>query len=549
MAGMGGGAAYQMLRVPEDDIGENARNFANISAQNMRQQKQLNADKEAAQAKARDEAYTATDLGDEDFKAVVTGLDNLDDINRDFANTGIDEYQKAGYEAREAFDKGDKKTYQQLLNKQKKIKSSFENHSNDQAMIAELNKNYMKLDSEGKISPVDYEWEQIMDAANSNNYRYVYDNEGNVSIKFLLKDEDGNETVKTIKKSDLINGNYRPYEKVEINGKGGFIDEMLVGFGKRVYDEQSGNYITTSQVWDDKNEKGLQAKLEAATSDKRSMSSLLYQASGGTIKKKGDPKSYGEEDSYTEEDYKMVKDFITDQVKAQYGTEESIAQDSTNLNWATLEQRKKEHEDDKNKPKTKTAEEEELSIRKFDIQQAIENNDVESFASGDFKWEGENYSAASATTVGDKVVITTTSGKKIVVSKEERALNDLYNAFEGKSLGYDKVMVIEANPYRSARSGSESGITDLLEGQYNTEGEFIGDDDDFTKGLKKMFPSAKIETPMSFREVIKINGEEVDLSKPKAEVEARIRQLTKIGETKKGSNNVNSPKADPLGIL
>jgi uncharacterized protein YqfA (UPF0365 family) len=67
MAGMGGGAAYQMLRVPEDEIGENARNFANIAAQNMRQQKQLNADKEAAQAKARDEAYKATDSGEEDF--------------------------------------------------------------------------------------------------------------------------------------------------------------------------------------------------------------------------------------------------------------------------------------------------------------------------------------------------------------------------------------------------------------------------------------------------------------------------------------------------
>ncbi len=548
MAGMGGGAAYQMLRVPEDDIGENARNFANISAQNMRQQKQLNADKEAAQAKARDEAYTATDLGDEDFKVVVTGLDNLDDINRDFANTGVSEYQKAGYEAREAFDRGDKKAYQLLLNKQKKIKTSFENHSNDQTLMAELNKTYMKLDSEGKISPVDSEWEKVMDAANSNNYRYVYDADGNVNIQFLLKDENGDDSVKVIKKSDLINGNYRPYEKVEVNGKGGLIDEMLVGFGKRVYDEQSGNYITTTQVWDDKNEAGLQAKLEAVTSDKRSMSSLLYQASGGTIKKKGDTEKFGEEDAYTDEDYKMVKDFVTSQVKAQYDTEESIAQDSTNLSWEQLRQRKKEHEDSKNQPKTKTAEEEELSIRKFDIQQAIENNDVESFSSGDFKWEGEDYSASSATTVGDKVVITTTSGKKIVVSKDERALNDLYNAFEGKSLGYDKVMVIEANPYRSTRAGSESGITDLLEGQYSTEGEFIGDDDDFTKGLKKIFPSAKITTPMSFREVIEINGEKVDLTKPKAEVEARIRQLVKIGENKKGASN-SPAKEDPLGIL
>jgi hypothetical protein len=94
--------------------------------------------------------------------------------------------------------------------------------------------------------------------------------------------------------------------------------------------------------------------------------------------------------------------------------------------------------------------------------------------------------------------------------------------------------------YRSTRAGSESGVTDLLEGQYSTEGGYIGDDDDFAKGLKKIFPSAKITTPMSFREVIEINGEEVDLTRPKAEVEARIRQLVKIGENKKKSENKTS---------
>ena len=359
-------------------------------------------------------------------------------------------------------------------------------------------------------------------------------------MQFLLKDDEGNEKTLKVKKSDFLNGNYRPYEKVELNGKSGLIDEMLVGFGKRVYDTQSGNYITTNQKWDTKNEVGLQAKLEAVTSDKRSMSSLLYQASGGTIKKKGDPERFGKDDAFTPEEYDAVKGFVTAQVKAQYDEENSIAQDSTNLNWATLAQRKKEHEDEKNKPKAKTAEEEQMSIRKYDIQQAMDENDVESFSTGDFKWEGENYSAQSATTVGDKIVITTTSGKKIMISKEERALNDLYNAFEGKSLGYDKVMAIEPNAYRDARTGSESGVTDLLEGQYDTSGGFIGDDDDFAKGLKKLFPTAKIETPMSFREVIKINGEEVDLSKPKAEVEARIRQLTKIGDNKKKVENKTS---------
>ena len=548
MAGVGGGAAYIRLQVPKDDISANARNFAGIEAANARHQAGINEGKRKDAEAAKKKAYADTELPDDAFKNDVTGFDNIDDINRDFASSGVDLYIDLGRQAREAYDKGDNATYRNLVQKQKKILNSFDNHTNDQKMLGKLNADYMKLDTEGKISPVDEEWEKVMDAANSNNYKYVYDEDGNVNMKFLLKDEDGNEYTKTVKKSDFFNGNYRPYEKVEVTGNGGLIDDMLVGFGKRVYDKQSGNYITTKQVWDDKNEAGLQAKLEEVTSSDRSMSSLLYQATGGAVKKKGNPKVYGEESAFTDEDYKIVRQFITDQVKAQYNEEEKLRQDSTNLGWANLAQRKREA----NKPKPKSKDEEKFSIRKYDIRQAIENNDVQAFASGDFEWQGKKYTAQDAIVTDGKIIITAKSGNKttkISIDKDERALNDLFNAFGGKdnTYSYDNVMGVEENKYRDLRVGSEVSVDAVVDELFDEDGNARVDDEDFMKSIKEAF-GAEVEDNFTWSgNSLKVNGKSVDTSN------REVFRKTLTEALKKSYEKVNttgaSKESDPLGIF
>lgn len=324
----GGGAAYQRLTVPKDDISANARNAANISAANMRQQKALNAQKEAAdkikKERANVLAYKQTKLPDDAFKTTVTGFDSRDDIARHFAGKSIEGFTNEGRLAREAQAKGDYKAYNNHVENQQKILSQFDNFVSNEKYLSEINKHWVDLSREGKVSPVDEEYEQVMQSLANHDFEYILDENNNPHIKALLKDDKGNEYVKEFKASDFVNGKYRPYEKVELYGKDGLINQMLVGFGKKQFDQNTGNYIVTSQVWDKNNEVALQDKLDALTGDKRAMSSLLYQASGNTIKKKGDSEQFGKGDDFTPKDYKLVKDFVSSQVRSQFPEKTSI---------------------------------------------------------------------------------------------------------------------------------------------------------------------------------------------------------------------------------
>lgn len=317
-----GAAAYQRLTVPKDDISANARHAASVSAGNMRQQKALNArdknQKEQLTRERKAKAAAQTALGEDDFKTTVTGFDSRDDIARKYAMDSINDFIKVGREAREASARGDDKTYQDRVATQQKILTQFNNFTNNEEHLKEISKHWSDLEREGKISPVDSEYREVMQSFANHDFEYTRDKNYNPVVKMLLKDDEGNEKVKEIQASDLVNGKYRPYEKVEVDGKTGLISQMMVVFGKRVYDKNTGNFTTTSKEWDELNQVSLDANLDALTGDKRTMSSLLYQASGGKISKKGDSKEFGKGDNYTPEDIKMVKEYITNKVMSQY---------------------------------------------------------------------------------------------------------------------------------------------------------------------------------------------------------------------------------------
>lgn len=318
MTRVSGAAAYQRLQRIDNQISQNANAAADRAAANMRQKRALNAQKAKDDEAARGKAYDETNMPDDAFKTTITGFDSRDDVARSFATKATEGYTNAGRLAREAYDKGDQTEYRRQLDNQKKILSQFKNFTNNEGHLAELNKQWVTMGKEGKISPVDDRWEQFMEAQARHDFEYKLDENNNPYVQMLMKDDEGNERVERIKVSDLVNGNYRPYEKVEVTGKGGLVDEMLVGFGKRKYDSETGGMIVTDQVWDNKNQKALDAKIETLVGDKRTMSSLLYQASGGTIKKMGDTDRNGENDAYTPEDEAMVSEWLTKQVLGQY---------------------------------------------------------------------------------------------------------------------------------------------------------------------------------------------------------------------------------------
>ena len=546
-------AAGKQLQVPKDNIDQGLQYWGGIAARENAEAKKAEALKKKEDAAARNKAFKDTELKDDAFKTTVTGFDSRDDVVRNFASTAIEGYTNIGVKAREAYDKGDYKSYKSFLDEQQKVLSQFKNLTNNEEHLAKVNENYVKLANEGKISPVDNEWEGLMESIAQHNFVYSLDERNNPVVEALIKDSEGNESKMKVKVSDLVNGNYRPYENVEMAGDEGLVNSWLSGFGKRVKNEATGNWETTKQVWDDLNERALEAKLDVVMGDKRVMSSLLYQASRGTIKKKGDAERYGEQDSYTKEDKQLVKDFVTRQIKAAYDEEDSRKYtgeaEDLKLKKGTLAERVRHNKAMEalkraanKKGRALTPKEQEFSIRRFDINEVIRNNDVESFKTGDFTWEGKIHSATDASVVGDRLIITTSKGDKIPVALEERALNDIFNAYEGKSMKYDSVMSVEENSYRDTREGEVLTVDSVLDKFYDESGNATVDDEDMMKALKQAF-GAEVEDNFTWDgNSLIVNGKAVDTSN-KTTLKRDLTAALKIKPRSK-----TNKKSDPLGL-
>jgi hypothetical protein len=477
--------------------------WGGIQAQRRADQEEAAAKKKAAEDEARKEAYKATRVPDDAFRTKVTGFDNRDDIARNFATKAMEGYTNSANLAREAWDRGDKAEYQRYLDNMDKTLGEFDNFTNNEKHLAEIATNYATLAGDGKLNPVDEEYEQFMESFTQNNFEYYLDDNNIPHVRALLKDEEGNEYVKEVRASDLVNGNYRPYEKVVVDGKGGLIDEMLVGFGKRVYDENTGNYINTTQEWDKTNQASLDAKIDALTGDQRAMSSLLYQASGGTIKKMGDVERSGPQDDYTEEDKKLVEEYITNQVLAQYDEKEKLRYTGA---LTRAEAAKK---------KGRSAKEDSYSKLRFDAQRAL---------SGDYTVlmdkiiDPRTKTERTVTDVvespdGKSLIIVTESGKRERVPKTERGIIEfkLRNKPEYKGVDVTEVMSVDPQSYRDTSVGA-SEITALVDSLFDAEGKSTVDDEEFLNILNDSLGVQGEDIFTWSGNSLLINGVEVDTS-------------------------------------
>lgn len=307
------GAGYKELKRVGNYIAPNVQKNTDRLAGQIAQQKQLDAAEKARQEKRLDSALKEADVDTEALQAKVTGFAGRDDVARDYAGAATDRSMEYAELAREAATNQDWKTHRMYMDKMNRIKGDFKNAVNDEKMLGELFGTYQKQYQAGEID--DDDWLGFLEAVEDSNYEISLDENDNRQITALVKNDEGEMEKVTKKMSDLVNGNERPFEVVPVSGKGGLVDEMLVGFGKRKYDSTGANYVTTEQVWDDKNELAFDAKVRGLQSDDRMMYSLLKQATNGQVRKK---------EGFTEEDNQIVKDFLYKQVRGQY--DESTSQ-------------------------------------------------------------------------------------------------------------------------------------------------------------------------------------------------------------------------------
>ena len=302
-----GAAAYKEFDKVQDDLGQSVSKSADRNAANARQQKALDAAEDARNQKRLEKAFDRSEIDTKTLQSKVTGFASRDDVARDYAGVATQRSMEYAELARKAASDQDWKTHRTMVDKMNRIKGDFKNAVNDEKFLGDLFSKHQKGYLDGSID--DDDWLEFMKSVESKDYEIGLDENDNRVMTALVDDEKGGKKRVTKKMADIVNGNERPYEVVDVTGKGGLVDEWLVGFGKRKYDKVSGGYITTNQVWDDKNEEAFNAKLRGLQSNDRVMYSLLKQASSGQIRKK---------EGFSEKDKTLVRDYLYQQVRGQF---------------------------------------------------------------------------------------------------------------------------------------------------------------------------------------------------------------------------------------
>jgi hypothetical protein len=306
-----GGAAYKELTHLDDGLSQSLQYWGGIKARENAADR-LREEREQVRAeKAEKDAFDSLQLAEGDFETTVTGLDNYDDINRDYTSHNVDLFGEWGMKGLEAFKSGDKRGYAEARAMQAKLKSNFKNIQNHNAVLKELMTDFME--NADNISPVDEEYEKEMQAFTKNNYKFTNDEKGIPYIEFLIEGDDGIKRYTKKRWSDVVNGQYRPYMVYDLDSEKGWVNTMSSNLGIVTEKKPDGTFWkrTTKDITPEA-EIALDSSIDGIVSGDRSMSSVLYQATG---KKK--------KTGFTEDDYTTVRKYLKNRVLGNISTEDS----------------------------------------------------------------------------------------------------------------------------------------------------------------------------------------------------------------------------------
>lgn len=302
-----GASAYTRLEKPDDSISQGLQFWGQMASTEQENEK-LRQERESVRKEKADADFASAYGSLEEFKQKVTGFDTYDEIGSDYTNKIRDEYINQYKIAQKARESGNK---QELINaemRMKKLKGTFSQVGDINTNLAKLNEDYVKMAQEGKISGVDADnWEAQMEAIiKDKNFNIELDENGSPMIVGLQKNTDGKEEIFKVKYSDVVNGQWRPYQKVDIVGKGGIIDSILNNLGSYEEIKNKGLVTITSQLWNNKVEEATKAQISTFMSDEV-VADILNQINGSK-KKTG----------FTAEEKEMVSNKLLEAVRGGY---------------------------------------------------------------------------------------------------------------------------------------------------------------------------------------------------------------------------------------
>lgn len=320
----GGAAAYQQLERLPDDLGNAMEGIASRQQADKQAAAKTNEERRVKKQERADEFAKETEVNKDDFFVQATNWNDADEIFNAVSQKAMLSSTDLFAQARKAWDSGDEETARKLQADANRIHTSFKNFSSQRDEFAAIITDIRGKIESGKI--LSQSEGQFIDALDKHEYTAEY-KDGDFIITALARDKNGdpilNEdgTVKRIVKSmnDVRKGLDRPFEFEEATGKGGMIDNMMVNFGLKKYDEVEGDYIISSQTWDISNEVALKNYVDGVTgldgdvADNREMYKW-YKNATGKEKFKG----------WTDEDKAVVEAYIRDGVASQYPEEVAL---------------------------------------------------------------------------------------------------------------------------------------------------------------------------------------------------------------------------------
>lgn len=301
-----GAAAYTQLREHDDGISQGLQfwgQMQNKENQDNRLLKERSDIRIDDKLKKFQEDYGSID----DLQLKVTGFDTFDQVGADMTNHAADEAFEQTRIFTEATKSGDVLKANEARDKIRRIKGSFKQVAEITDKFKALNELYTKKAQDGTMSGVDKDhWEAIMQSINLKNFKIRNDENGSPILIGIKENSDGSKEPYTLKYSEIINGDFAPYNKQNV---GSLATSIVKGLGTHEELIDKGLITTKSQLWNPVVESSAKSQIKVLLGSNEVVADILNQIHG-TTKREG----------FSDEEKKEVADHLFDIVKGGYKT-------------------------------------------------------------------------------------------------------------------------------------------------------------------------------------------------------------------------------------
>lgn len=515
MAKVGGAAAYQQLQVPKDGISQ-AMQFWGAQGAKKQADKKLADEREGVRKKKEIADWeTKFNLKEGDFKNKYTGFKSFDDMNTDFSMYATDQYVDLQRKAKEALLNGDLQGKNKLEGELIRLKNAFGEAAKSQEFFANKFSDYQKAAQEGRVSGASQDFEDIVQEAMVNKNVALRMVDGNLVYTGMKDGKDGTREPFIIPYQDLMDGSFSYYEKQQLRGEGGIVDNILNDLGTITREGANGYFNITTQAWDDQKEDGIHSQstssaIDALLGSDEIMGDLLHQYTG-------ESKMFG----FTDEEKKQVKDKLTTEVRAGYsekfGKKFNTGKYAADSRAATARAKSKKDEDSP------------LSNLHFDAVKFTEGDYTGLLGRHESEFGEEvNIREVVPAPEGDYVIAITDTGDRIEVPNTKRGFLEfkIRGKSEYKGLTPEKVMQTQPTSYREGEIGG-APLTNIANDLFDAEGKPTVDDERFLERLNQTFGIQGEDTFTWSGNSLKINGKNVDTSSKDKFVETMTNALDK----------------------